>query len=91
MKDNFAQRFPRRVDQHERTYLVARIQLVIQLRAFFASVRRIGWMDRRSRTRACTNLVRRARMVAIGNENARDPLTRQLGQILFTRLHRIDA
>ena len=60
-------------------------------RTFLARVGCVRRVDRDPRAGALTNLVRRPRVVAIGDQNPRDRLPRQLRQIFVTGLHEIDG
>jgi hypothetical protein len=48
-------------------------------------------MDQRPRAGARTNLVRGTRVIAIGDENARDALPFDFRELLIAGLHRINA
>ena len=66
-------------------------QLIVQFRALAAGVSGVIGMDRGARPGRRTNTVGRAHVIAIGQDDTRNPPPRDFRQRLVNRLDRIDA
>src|ERR1041384_5464315 len=70
MERHLAGRFTRGSDDHKRADSGADAEILVDDGAFLARVRRVGGMDRGARAGALAHGIRRARVVAVGDENA---------------------
>ena len=91
MEHHFARRLARRANDNQGPDLFTDVEFIIQVGALFARMWRIRRMNRGARAGARPDLVRGARVVAIGQENSADTEPGQLFEILLAWLYGVDA
>src|SRR5438552_6255218 len=91
VKCDLSRRFSRNGNDCERTHRLADIQWPIDFSSLAASMRSVVGMNERARGGASADDVRRARMVAIGQQNACDSHAGDVSEGLLAGRYRIDA